>query len=166
VILAHDLGTKTGRPIGVHGRLVLSGIQDFKPRRFDGGGMRYLRFRWWLKEMAKNQVYERVVFEEVRRHLGVDAAHAYGGFLATLTGWCEEENIPYEGMTVQAIKTHATGNAGASKDDMKVAAYEWTGAVIPDDNQVDAIALLSLAAGEPPWPPQPKPPKKAKKAKA
>ncbi len=32
---------------------------------------------------------EAVYFEEVRRHLGTDASHCYGGFLAHLSSWCE-----------------------------------------------------------------------------
>ena len=40
----------------------------FKPSRFEGGGMRYLRFRRWLDEMIDLAGgLERVVFEEVRR---------------------------------------------------------------------------------------------------
>lgn len=37
-------------------------------------------------------------FEEVRRHAGVDAAHAYGGLLATLTAFSEHHGIPHGGV--------------------------------------------------------------------
>jgi hypothetical protein len=56
-----------------------------------------------------------VYFEEVRRHLGVDAAHVYGGLLATLTAWCERHQIPYQGVPVGTIKRHATGKGNAGK---------------------------------------------------
>jgi hypothetical protein len=95
-ILALDLGTKTGWAIKLENNQINSGTIEFKPSRFEGGGMRYLRFKKWLDEI--NQLtngINRVYFEEVRRHIGVDAAHAYGGFLAYLTSWCEEEKIPY-----------------------------------------------------------------------
>ena len=48
--------------------------------------------------------------------MGVDAAHAYGGFMAHLTAWCEHHNIPYAGVPVGTIKKHATGKGNASKD--------------------------------------------------
>ena len=48
-------------------------------------------------------------FEHVRRHAGTDAAHVYGGLLATLTSWCELRGIPYAAIPVGTIKKHATG---------------------------------------------------------
>ncbi len=43
-ILALDLGTSTGWALRAHDGLITSGTVSFKPGRFDGGGMRYLRF--------------------------------------------------------------------------------------------------------------------------
>ncbi len=51
----------------------------------------------------------------IRRHLGTDAAHCYGGFLAVLSAWCEENNIPYQGVNVKTIKRFITGKGNASK---------------------------------------------------
>lgn len=47
--------------------------------------MRFLRFGRWLDRTHAARPVGEVTFEEVRRHLGVDAAHVYGGVLATLT---------------------------------------------------------------------------------
>lgn len=106
--------------------------------------MRYLRFRRWLTELkaAAGGIAE-VHFEEVRRHAGVDAAHAYGGFLATLTAWCEHHEIPYSGVPVGTIKKHATGRGNADKTAM-VAAMRALGFEPADDNEADALALLSM----------------------
>jgi Holliday junction resolvasome RuvABC endonuclease subunit len=82
-----------------------------------------------------------VYFEEVRRHLGVDAAHAYGGFLATLTAWCEQNRIPYSGVPVGTIKRSATGRGNAGKPEM-IAAMRRLGHLPDDDNEADALALL------------------------
>ena len=62
--------------------------------------MRYLRFERWLDETRKIAGgIDAVYFEAVRRHLGTDAAHVFGGeFLATLTAWCEQQGIPYSGV--------------------------------------------------------------------
>ena len=85
-----------------------------------------------------------VYFEEVRRHAGVDAAHAYGGFMGHLTAWCEHHNIPYQGVPVGTIKKHATGKGNAGKDEM-IAAAKARGHDPVDDNEADALALLHWA---------------------
>jgi Holliday junction resolvasome RuvABC endonuclease subunit len=90
-----------------------------------------------------------VVFEEVRRHVSTDSAHAYGGFMATLTSWCEAQKIPYQGVPVGTIKKHATGKGNASKEEM-IAAARAKSFNPTDDNQADALALLDWAMTEMP----------------
>ena len=144
-ILALDLGTTTGWAMHTADGNTVSGTQSFKPGRFEGGGMRYLRFRGWLAEMqASAGGISTVYFEEVRRHAGVDTAHAYGGFLATLTAWCEHHQIPYSGVPVATIKKHATGKGNAGKDEV-IAAMRAKGHPVTDDNEADALALLHWA---------------------
>ena len=95
-ILALDLGTHTGWALHQLDSTITSGTEHFKPQRFEGGGMRFLRFKRWLAELLTTSGHiNAVYFEEVRRHAGVDAAHAYGGFMGHLTAWCEHHNIPY-----------------------------------------------------------------------
>ena len=49
-ILALDLGATTGWALrGIDGHIT-SGSERFKPQRFEGGGMRFLRFKRWLME--------------------------------------------------------------------------------------------------------------------
>ena len=142
-ILALDLGTQTGWSLLHHDGIITSGTLSFKNDRYQGGGMRYLRFCRWLdnvKGLAGGTLAE-VYFEEVRRHLGVDAAHAYGGFLATLTAWCEREGVPYQGVSVGTIKYHATGKGNASKQEV-LASMQTRGYQPHDDNEADALALL------------------------
>lgn len=103
--------------------------------------MRFVKFRKWLNELAAAYPVNMVVFEEVRRHAGTDAAHVYGGLMATLTAWCEENHIPYAGVPVGEIKKHATGKGNASKDQMIAAAVKRGYAPI-DDNEADAIGLF------------------------
>ena len=144
-ILAIDLGTITGWALRTRDGSMTSGIQSFRPQRFEGGGMRYLRFRRWLAEIrtAAEEIHA-VYFEEVRRHIGVDAAHVYGGLMATLTAWCEHHNIPYQGVPVGTIKKHATGRGNASKEEV-MAAMRALGHHPADDNEADALALLYWA---------------------
>lgn len=72
--LALDLGTQTGwalqQPTGI-----TSGTQCFKPQRFEGDSMRFLRFKHWLAELKQlTDGLDAVFFEEVRRHTGVNSA--------------------------------------------------------------------------------------------
>ena len=147
-LLAIDLGTQTGWALQTREGTIVSGSESFKPGRFEGGGMRFLRFKRWLTEI-KHSVdgLDAVYFEEVRRHAGVDAAHAYGGFMGQLTAWCEHHQIPYQGVPVGTIKKHATGKGNASKEDM-IAAARRQGFDPADDNEADALALLAWAIAQ------------------
>lgn len=145
ILLALDLGTMTGWALRNQPGRIVSGTAHFRPRRFEGGGMRYLRFERWLNE-TRNVTggLDAVYFEEVRRHAGVDAAHAYGGFLAQLTAWCEHHGIPYEGVPVGTIKHFITGKGNAKKEQV-IAAVKALGHNPEDDNEADALALLHWA---------------------
>lgn len=145
VFLALDLGTKTGWALRLGDRTVTSGTVEFRNDRWQGGGMRFLRFKQWLteiKQMASG--LDAVFVEEVRRHAGVDAAHVYGGFLAHVTAWCEHHAIPYEAVPVGTIKRHATGKGNANKEAMIKAARK-RGFDPADDNEADALAILDWA---------------------
>jgi Holliday junction resolvasome RuvABC endonuclease subunit len=140
-ILALDLGTSMGWALrlgpGIH-----SGTLSFRPSRYDGGGMRYVRFRSWLDRLAVERAHPAAVyFEEVRRHAATDAAHIYGGFLASLTAWCEEHGLAYQGVPVGTIKRFATGKGNADKQAV-IDAVRARGFEPADDNEADAIAIL------------------------
>ncbi len=144
-----DIGTKTGYAYTNDGKVrsELSGVADFTPRRHEGGGMRFLRFRRWLSMLIDDPVDTVVFYEEVAAHKGTHAAHAYGGFLAVLSEWCEERNVPYRGLPVGTIKKHATGIGNASKSKMLAAAFSKFGPVESED-AADALWTLSLGLKE------------------
>ena len=147
-ILALDLGTTTGWALRGSDGHITSGSESFRPQRFEGGGMRFLRFKRWLTELkAVTSGIDALHFEEVRRHVSTDAAHAYGGFLATLTAWCEHHQIPYQGVPVGTIKKHATGKGNAGKDEV-IASVTARGHAPSDDNEADALALLHWAIAQ------------------
>ena len=134
-------------PFDPEPRTWCSGFEDFKGGRYEGGGMRFLRFRSWLTEMKATSNVDAVVFEEVRRHAGTDAAHVYGGLMAILTSWCEHHQIPYLGVPVGSIKKHATGRGNCDKAAMIQAAATRGPCRVAtnDDNQADAVCLLNAA---------------------
>ena len=144
-LLALDLGTTTGWALSPPGGPIASGTVSFRPSRYDGGGMRYLRFRGWLDSIAEDSGLPGAIhFEEVRRHVGTDAAHVYGGLLAILTSWCEQRGIAYQGVPVGTIKRHITGKGNADKAAV-IAAVRARGFNPTDDNEADALAILLWA---------------------
>lgn len=97
-VLAVDLGSAARWALRTADGQVVSGTVFFRPGRFEGGGIRFLRFRGWVDELASTSwMPTAIYFEEVRRHAGVDAAHVYGGLMATLTTWCEQRGVPQRG---------------------------------------------------------------------
>jgi len=143
-ILCLDLGKTMGWAVCKSGS-IFSGIEKLHGNRFSGGGMPFLKFRQWLDSLKCNgETFHAIYFEEVRRHLGVDAAHVYGGFLATLTAWCEDQEVPYQGVSVATIKKHATGKGNAKKPEI-IDAMQKKGFNPQDDNEADALALLHWA---------------------
>jgi hypothetical protein len=145
VTLALDLATVTGWALRTTDGAITSGTVSFRPSRYDGGGMRYLRFGNWLNQLAIDAgVIAAVHHEEIRRHLSTDAAHVHGGLLATLTAWCEQRSIPYQGVPVGTIKRHITGKGNADKAAV-IAAIRARGFKPIDDNEADALAILLWA---------------------
>lgn len=145
VLLALDLGSTTGWALRGSTGAVTSGTGTFRPSRFEGGGMAFLRFSHWLSELNEQAgPIQTVYFEEVRRHAGTLAAQVYGGFLAHLGSWAEFRDVPYQGVPVGTIKRHATGKGNADKDAM-VAAARSRGFAPADHNEADALAILMWA---------------------
>lgn len=145
VLLALDLGGTTGWAKWENG-VVTSGsvsMTKAKSKQFDGPGMRYVRFTRFISGFPRPHY---ISFEEVRRHLGVDAAHAYGGYLSHLTAYCDGQDspIPYEGTSVGTIKKRATGNGAATKEMMVEACRTKLGIEPADDNEADALWLLVI----------------------
>lgn len=147
-ILALDLGSITGWALRQADGTITHGVVEFRPTRFEGGGMAFVRFKHWLDEVRGfAEPLTAVVFEEVRSHAGTTAAHVYGGFLAHLTAWAEHHHIPYQGVPVGTIKRHATGKGNASKEEV-MEAMRRKGHHPADDNAADALALLHWALEE------------------
>ena len=150
-ILALDLGShRTGWAFGLAGAVKGTGVWRLvgKQARFEGAGMRYVRLRLLLEEIIGAVKPHRVVYEEVRRHLGVDAAHAYGASLGVLQSVCEVLGVPYMAVPVAAIKRCATGKGNASKKEMTEAFEGATGKKPETDDEDDAYWLCVHALGE------------------
>lgn len=123
------------------------GHWDLKGGRFEGGGMRYVRFRKYLTTLLDAYPEIKMVgFEEVRMHMGVDAAHVYGGIVANLTEVLETRKIPYAGIPVGTVKKRATGKGNANKLAMVAAATtEWPALGALTEDEADALWIAVCA---------------------
>jgi len=139
-ILALDLATQTGWAYSSAG-LVTSGSEGFMPRKNEGKGQRFLKFRSWLRDQIEIVKPELVVFEEVMRWSSGAAAKCYCGLLAIMMTECEAKEIRYEGVHVGTIKKSATKNGSATKEQM-IQAARARGYKPQDDNEADAIHIL------------------------
>lgn len=144
--LALDLGTKCGfarfDQLGKGGSY-MTGAWDFSITRFDSPHVRYERFGKALDEHFALGV-TKVFYEKVQRHLGTTAAHVYGAFLNKLHEKCAEYSVPFEGLSVQEIKMHATGKGNGSKELVGKACKAW-GFKPKSEDEADAIAMLRCA---------------------
>ncbi|MBF0425116.1 MAG: hypothetical protein HQL66_04780 [Magnetococcales bacterium] len=74
VFLALDLGSNTGWALAQSDGTVTSGTVEFRPSRFEGGGMPFLRLKKWLDEvLGFAGRIDIIVFEEVKPRLPRDA---------------------------------------------------------------------------------------------
>ena len=131
-VLALDLGQKTGWAVCNTDGAITSGAVEFKPGRFEGGGMIYLRFRAWLQEADETTGgVGAAYFEEVRF-----APRRCPPALPTVS-WPA-------GCHDQAAR-HGKGKADK---DAVIAAVRALGFHPADHNETDALALLHWALAQ------------------
>jgi len=147
MILAIDLGTKTGWAIANNGKITAFGAENFSPKQKKPPphkGERFLKFGAWLDGVIKSNGVTVIYYEKVRRHLGTDAAHMYGAFEGVMFMVSKQNNIDCCPVSVGTIKKSATGKGNAGKLEV-INAANILGYNTQDDNAADAIGLANLA---------------------
>jgi len=141
-ILSIDLGTKTGWAVIDQCGTISFGTWNLKPDRWANLGARCFHLKTNLQDIHKRlDKIDMIIYEEVRRHMGTDAAHCYGALLGALQEFCELNKVACESVPVGTIKKHATGKGNASKAKM-IEAAKAKGWNVKDDNQADALWIL------------------------
>jgi len=146
--LALDLGTRTGfcvfRLEGDNIEFLKSGTKNFSQPSKTHLGRRFVCFRDWLIRITKEYNIEKVFYEQVYGHTGIQASHVYGGFLYHMAAVCDDFKIPMYGICVGTIKKSVTGNGHASKDEVIQSVMKLNINPI-DDNEADAVAIALTA---------------------
>jgi Holliday junction resolvasome RuvABC endonuclease subunit len=147
-LLALDLGTHTGWALWENGR-VESGVQAFELKRGESPGMRYLRFRRWLEEIAvRIQViaYEQTLPWKAGSH----AREISNNLAGRVQEFCAERNgVEHIAVENNTLKKWTTGRGNAGKDEMIVhvqARFTAKRGIAHDE--AEAIALLHYARAE------------------
>lgn len=144
-VLALDLGTQLGWSTRNVNGSIRHGSISFHAKKTDGPGQRWLRFAAHLSALKRELGEIHVAYyEDVKRHAGTQAAHAYGAFESHLQVFCDVNRIRLESVGVGQIKKHWTGRGNADKDAM-VAEARRRGFKPADDNAADALAIMHYA---------------------
>lgn len=146
--LCLDLGTNMGYSIIEDNVIVEYGNRSFKFKDEKARpGKRYRAFSNFLGAINKASPINEIVYEDVKAHKGVLAAHIYGGFRGLMLAYCEFAGKRCRPVGVGKIKKHATGKGNAGKPAMIDAANNIlllkTDRLrqTTDDNEADAICL-------------------------
>jgi len=143
-ILALDLGTTMGYAVRGYTGTIFSDTVELKSQRIEEDGTVYLHFHRWLTEIKSLvSTLEEVYFEEVRQHPNITDAYTYGGFVAYLSSWCEQNEIPYGGIPAGTVNRHITGKDNATGEEI-IQAVRAKGHDPKDANEADALSLLDF----------------------
>ena len=161
-ILEIDPGTYLGWALGIDGKPSYWGVQTFDLRRGESPGIRYLRLRGWLKDMAVNIEklgfsLNLIVYEQVHHRGGAATEIAYG-MVTHIQEWAAEIKAETASVHSATLKKFATGSGRADKAAMIKAARDWIKSIytkpcpsaqhhiiISDDNVADALMILKMA---------------------
>jgi hypothetical protein len=149
-----------GRPYEIGKYTLGLGQWDLSAGNYDSGAVRFVRLRQFLAVIRP----DLVLFEDVRytpaetpNRINAHAIVArsalptewFGALKATVGTWCEESDVPCQGVPIQHIKKRATGKGNANKEQVIKACNELFGANLEvegyESSGVDNIADASFA---------------------
>jgi len=156
-ILALDLATKTGWALRDRTGAIASGVQEFALKRGESNGMRFLRFRKWLREMLAlgelgqsfSETTPGLIAFEQAHHRGGHATQLCVGLMTDVLAEAARESLEHMSIHTGALKKWATGKGNSGKPIMIARAEElYPDVEIIDDNHADALLLLSYSLEE------------------
>jgi Holliday junction resolvasome RuvABC endonuclease subunit len=156
-VLSLDLATKTGWALLDRSGVITSGVQEFDLRRGESKGMRFLRFRKWLKEvLSLGEIGEQfsketpglIVYEQPHFR-GGHACELLVGFSTNVLAEAALFGLEHLAVHTGSLKKYATTKGNAGKEEMIAKAKElFPDIEIIDDNHADALLLLKYGLSE------------------
>ena len=148
-ILGLDMATKTGWCLydAPSGQVIESGVQVFDKRRGESNGLRFLRFRKWLKSFVDGFHPDIICYEQAHFRGGA-ATELCVGFQTRAQEVAAEVGIESAPLPTGTLKKFATGNGAANKSEMIKAAFLILGREPQDDNEADAVHVARWGAHE------------------
>jgi Holliday junction resolvasome RuvABC endonuclease subunit len=128
-------------------RCVDAGTVAFERKRGMSSGMRFVLFEAWLVNALDETVKPEVVVYEMAHHRGGAATEALVGMTTIIQKECEKRHIEYLGVHTGTMKKAVLGSGLASKGDSVKYAEKSLGRKVEDDNEADAVCLLSYLEG-------------------
>lgn len=138
-IIALDMATKTGWKNNTH-----SGVFTADLKRGESPGMRFLRFRAWLKELISASGGVDVLVYEQAHHRGGAATQLCVGLVTEALAMAAEHNAETMPVHTASLKKWATGSGRADKSVM-ISEAKRRGYKPVDDNEADACLLYDYA---------------------
>lgn len=146
IVVGLDPGTKTGWAICRDGKIIESGVQAFDLGRGESPGMRFLRFRRWLRELCPPHFGQAVLAFERAHHRGGPATEIGVGLCTRIQEFAAEQACEALPVHTATLKKWATGNGRADKPAMIDRAMTLAqDQQCASDDQADAI-LVALWA--------------------
>lgn len=121
------------------------GTVPFRPSAYEGEGMKFLRFRYWLDEMSKKfSGFDAVIFADVQIHSNTRSAMVAGGFFGQLMAWCEWRQVPYIAASMSDVRKHVLGSDLVNQQSL-LDAMRRKGFIDASGHTAEALAVLDWA---------------------
>lgn len=146
ILLGLDPGNSFGWALA-RGEHVSFGVWRLGRARSERTGMPFHRLRLALAELG---AIDKVFYEVSRFQKTKLNAHMSGGWEATVTAWCELNDVDYEPVDDSTVKSKVGGFGGLERAEGKrrmVKTMQLRGFVVTDDNAADALAVLEYGRG-------------------
>ena len=152
-VLVLDIATKLGWAVhrGPGCPIPDSGVLSIKQSDDESDSARLLNL-WRLLNQFKNTYIE---IEHVFYEKGISfgrhgkATQVMHRLFGVLELWCALHEIPLDSVNPSTLKKFSTGDGRAEKLDMIIVARRrWPGVSVYDDNQADALMVLSWAMAQ------------------
>ncbi len=144
MILGLDLGASTGWALLDSETAIYSdgGTQEFKIGSKDNKAKKWIDFRSWLCLTLDHYKPDLVAVEDVARHIGVHAAHAYGFYRYCMEAECLSRNIPTLSLAVGQWKKISAGKGNSQKEEVAAAMSKlYPHVIFKSDDHSDAIGI-------------------------